>query len=303
MFLESAVLAATVSGIISYLIARRNDRLHYITDERKNWRNEIREISKKLQGASYKRTVHILTEIKVRINAFGANGCSKHYRDDAHIWEVVSEIEKNKCEKESLKHRQNQLIEYLALLLKDDWERSKREVNGDKYSFLGTLFFLMAGICFCGVVYYHMSHTSQFSVYIRIIYILVCILCMALLIVIIPNESEQIGEQLLGGVIRDEVFPRKIGWLALSYVICVISLLFLICLNCGILSRLFDLISAPKDVGFLGIILLLLFGCGFRYIEQTGNLERKYFYYRAISIIRGKYKGQEEQSEVNSKKY
>ena len=71
MLLSSAVIAAILSGIISFLISRRQETLQYITGERKEWREKIREIAYNLNGANYKDTLKLLTELKVRINAFG----------------------------------------------------------------------------------------------------------------------------------------------------------------------------------------------------------------------------------------
>ena len=36
---------------------------------------------------------------------------------------------------------------------------------------------------------------------------------------------------------------------------------------------------------FFVIIFLQLFACGFQYVQQANDLERKYFYYRAINLI------------------
>lgn len=300
--LGSAVLSAAISGIISYMSARKNDKLHYITNERKKWRNEIREISKQLNGASYKKTVHILTELKVRINAFGANGCSKQYKNDAHIWEVINKIENDKCNKEDLRRKQNQLIEYLVLLLKDDWERSKREVKGDKYFFASIIFFLAAGIFFCGLASYYLTSNNDLSIFSKMGDIVGYLLCMALPILILPIISMQIGEQLLDGIIRDKGTTRNIWWLALAYGICGISLISMILLNYFSLSRFYNLISRGKDVVFFVTIFLQLFACGFQYVQQANELERKYFYYRAINLINGKYKKEELQNKENLKK-
>ena len=46
---------------------------------------KIRNITKKLDRASYYDTLDILTDLKVRINSFG-NNVSERYDDDVHIW-------------------------------------------------------------------------------------------------------------------------------------------------------------------------------------------------------------------------
>lgn len=292
----SAVLAAVISGFVSYFVARRTDRLRYITDERKTWRNEIREISKRLQGASYETTLCILTDLKVRINAYGANECSKRYKDDVHIWKVIKEIESDELTNENLKYKQNQLIEYLALLLKDDWEKSKREVQGDKYFLLSIMFFCASGIGFCGVVYYYTSSKIPLPAIDKIFYVVTYLLCLVLPTVIMPVEHKYFCEQLIGGVIKDKAIQNKLWGVALSYIICGISLLVVLGFNCGTISTFYRAVSAKKDIALLGVVFLQMFGCGFQYVAQTGNLEQKYFYYKSINAIREKYEGQKYRS-------
>lgn len=71
-----------------------------------------------------------MTDLKVRINSFG-NNVSERYDDDAHIWEVIKELEEKRISDKVLRQMQEQLVEYLSLLLKMGWERSKREVKGN----------------------------------------------------------------------------------------------------------------------------------------------------------------------------
>lgn len=69
--LDSAAVSAVISGIIVYFNSKRGENLKYITAERSNWREKIREITLQLYGASYNKTLKIITELKVYINAFG----------------------------------------------------------------------------------------------------------------------------------------------------------------------------------------------------------------------------------------
>ena len=148
MLLSSAVIAAILSGIISFFISRRQETLQYITGERKEWREKIREIAYNLNGANYKDTLKLLTELKVRINAFGNREVLVSYSSDAHIWDLINEIEKEEPKRNILKLMQKQLIEYLSLLLKVDWERSKKEVRGDIYNTISLLLLLASEIFF-----------------------------------------------------------------------------------------------------------------------------------------------------------
>lgn len=156
MLLSSAVIAAILSGIISFFISRRQETLQYITGERKEWREKIREITYNLNGANYKDTLKLLTELKVRINAFGNREVLVSYSSDAHIWDLINEIEKEEPKRNILKLMQKQLIEYLSLLLKVDWERSKKEVRGDIYNTISLLLLLASEIFFIENLLYRM---------------------------------------------------------------------------------------------------------------------------------------------------
>lgn len=134
-----AVIAAIISGIISFFVAKKERSLKYITDERKKWREEIRIIVEELVEADHEKVLMVLAKLKVRINAFGI--VQDYYSKDSHIWEVISKIEHERLGEEELLVLKRQLMEYLSLLLKLDWEKSKKEVRG-------TLFNVIKWLCF-----------------------------------------------------------------------------------------------------------------------------------------------------------
>lgn len=93
--LEVSAIATIIGVGISYFTFRKNSKLTYITQERKEWRAGIRTDRKMKTEEEYKRL-------------------------------------------------REQLIYFLSLLLKDDWERSKNEVNGESGQILAWgLFALM----------------------------------------------------------------------------------------------------------------------------------------------------------------
>ena len=111
--LGSAVIVAILSGLVSYIISKKQSSLQYITGERKEWRESIRVIASRLLNASYYDTLKLLTELKVRINAYG-NQIDKRYSHDSHIWELIKEMASKDLSYEELKCKQNQMIEYLS---------------------------------------------------------------------------------------------------------------------------------------------------------------------------------------------
>ena len=88
IILGSTVLATIFSTVISFIISRRQGSLQYITGERKEWREQIRNIAYNLNNASYGKTLKILIELKVRINGFGMN--RKNCMEDAPSRETQS---------------------------------------------------------------------------------------------------------------------------------------------------------------------------------------------------------------------
>lgn len=151
LILGSAVVAAVCSGIFSYLISRRQGNLQYVTRERKEWREEIRKIAMDIEGASYQKTLRTFIKLKVRINAFGDRNYFK-YDEDGHIWEVIRQLEEKNPGKKELERQQRLLIDYLSLLLKADWERSKKEVRGNVYEAVSWFFEILAGGSFMMII-------------------------------------------------------------------------------------------------------------------------------------------------------
>lgn len=122
-----------VTSIFNLTQGFHKDKIDNIIKERKSWREKIRAIASNLEKArSYYEIRGYLEELKVRLNAYGIglkdNNDVKYYKIDAHIWRIIENIEKNK---NSLNENKKLLIEYLSLLLKHDWERSKNEIFGN----------------------------------------------------------------------------------------------------------------------------------------------------------------------------
>lgn len=135
--LASGVIAALITGILSFISAlmksNKEGKLSRITDERKMWRDEIRQIAQEISMIDVndldkqKNKNHfseLLTKLKVRINSRGFH--KENILQDSHIWKSIINLEnRNTCTKLEI----DKLIHYLSALLKYDWERSKMEVS------------------------------------------------------------------------------------------------------------------------------------------------------------------------------
>lgn len=165
--LESGVLASIVAGVLASIVTaiititttRKQNRLQYITAERKNWREEIRNIASRIMKANERNIGAVLVDLKVRINAFGMSSSSESYEEDAHIWKIINAIEKpNQDSKMSFEDKKNLLVEYLSLLLKKDWEGSKREVNGDWLDLISYSSVIMALLSYSMGIYFGVNN-------------------------------------------------------------------------------------------------------------------------------------------------
>ncbi len=132
--LGTAVLAAIVSSLFSYFISKKDDRLKYIVEERKVWRDKLREIVDNLNEIQYSgdgddvklyKTKQTIAELECRINPQGLT--SDDIILDSHIWQKLNEIYKTEVYKEV---DTTILRRYISSLLKYDWERAKVEVKG-----------------------------------------------------------------------------------------------------------------------------------------------------------------------------
>lgn len=135
--MASCVIAALITGILSFISAlmksNKEGKLSRITDERKMWRDEIRQIAQEISiidvndldnPKSKNRFSELLTKLKVRINSRGFD--KENILQDSHIWKSIINLEeKDTCTKLEI----DKLIHYLSALLKYDWERSKMEIS------------------------------------------------------------------------------------------------------------------------------------------------------------------------------
>lgn len=180
MLFGSSVIAAFITAIFTFIKNDKQSRLEHITVERKNWRESMRSIMEEIQDASYQETLNCMAKLKVRINAYGSN-YSDSYMDDAHIWKLIKKIEKMDCNNINELHKyQNQMIEYVSLLLKYDWERSKKEVKGNKLNAISFGFFMFSIVYFIFTISINMEEVTTKNVVWMIVSLIIVFLTMIL---------------------------------------------------------------------------------------------------------------------------
>lgn len=141
--MSSAVLAA----LIGWIRGNKEDQLNYITGERSVWRKEMKECIEGLQTCRLKDIDKWLIKLKVNLNGYGCHNSGEYPEDmyldflrDEHIWKVIDEIEtehrKADYSERKIKHQKDKLIRLIVILLKFEWEKSKREVKANRLLFI-----------------------------------------------------------------------------------------------------------------------------------------------------------------------
>lgn len=126
--LSATVIAAIVSAWFSYVGSRKEHQLKYITDDRKQWRTEIRRIASELQNVTGEDESRLFEDLGMYINPYGIE--TENVMKDGHIWRQIEIIKQ--CEDEDMEGHKSRLKLFLMLLLKYDWERSKEEIIGNR---------------------------------------------------------------------------------------------------------------------------------------------------------------------------
>lgn len=177
IILSSTVISGIISSFISIMINKRNEYIENVTKERKEWRNEIRIISKQIiECDTNKELLKITEQIKLRINSNGIT--TNHILDDSYIWEYISYIKNNKVK---INKAKSSMISLISCLLKYDWERSKEEIIGNKqikyiafshvisFVFFTIRFFVYKGLSLeSGTIYFEYCTLFMISGYIYI---------------------------------------------------------------------------------------------------------------------------------------
>lgn len=137
---SSVFIATVIAAVINALSNRKINFAQYFSKERNEWRREIRTIAEELENCrSYRTLSSILTKLKLRINPYGKNmkpvennEVTVGIMQDAHIWEIIEKMEKDQG-LNNFGTDKDDLVMYLSLLLKLDWEKEKRDFKGNIY--------------------------------------------------------------------------------------------------------------------------------------------------------------------------
>lgn len=118
--LTSTLLAAVVAGWISLVGSERQIETENVIEERKKWRAEIRALSEQVCKAIMAGDEASLQNLQTKFALL----LNPHDAQDVAIIDNISIGETT----DSKRHANN-FIQRITLLLKHDWERSKRDTN------------------------------------------------------------------------------------------------------------------------------------------------------------------------------
>lgn len=120
VILTSTVISAIVAGLVAAWTAQRKIGIENITQDRRSWREKVREKSLSVHDAIISRDKESLDKLRVEFRAI----LNPEDEDDGAIISCISLPEEEKeleCAEEFAKR--------IALLLKHDWERVKLEAG------------------------------------------------------------------------------------------------------------------------------------------------------------------------------
>lgn len=114
--LSSAFLAAVVSALVAVLTSERRIAAENVLQERKKWRDQIREVASEVRKTLALGDVGKLGEMQARFSLL----VNPHCRQDQDILQLIMAGDVS---------RAAEFTQRVVLLLKHDWERAKHEAS------------------------------------------------------------------------------------------------------------------------------------------------------------------------------
>lgn len=157
--LSGAGIGAILSAILVFINNSKRNQIDYITKERAEWRKQLKIILENLKDNQKKDSA--LIQLKSQINPFGKNMEIKYskpyYMKDGHIWDIL--------DNDVIDY--DRLSLYIALLLKYDWERSKKEIKFNPSTLLRRIIWLTLFILsiYASIIIYNKTENLNNDLY------------------------------------------------------------------------------------------------------------------------------------------
>lgn len=180
--LTSTVISSLITVLSNVLLNQKKNSLEYITNERKLWRQEIREIAVEIEKSDESNINIPLTKLKVRINAYDYFKQNQQDSGDYVLWQLIDMLEESGPSMH--KFIKKNLLMLISLMLKYDWERSKKEIKINKTNVL---------MHFCSIIqiiaYLLLSRIFNFSFMDSAIFALIYTIVLLVINILIGNEA------------------------------------------------------------------------------------------------------------------
>jgi hypothetical protein len=120
-FLSSGVVAGLVAALVALRTNERNIVIENITKQRQAWREKVRNLALRINSSYQNNEKPDLQNCYIELQLILNPNDEKDISILDTLWEMINE--------ESKSNLNIELSEKLALLLKHDWERAKREAK------------------------------------------------------------------------------------------------------------------------------------------------------------------------------
>ena len=174
-------IGSILSAIFAFIQSNKRNQLDYITKERSEWRREMKSIIADLLDGRNRRNA--ISRLKAQLNPYGRtlqldkNNYYDYYMKDGHLWDLLERFDYSR-------NHVNKLIQYLELLLKYDWERSKGETKAEYSDFIFKFVnSIILVFLICAFLFFKMEYYSGFNLWFSIPAVpIVFILCPYLIV-------------------------------------------------------------------------------------------------------------------------
>lgn len=160
-FLKLIGSSVVIVALINMVMQNKSNQITHITNSRAIWRQDIKKYTKKINSSNGQELISVLDAIKVNLNGYGCHRKNEYpgnekldFFKDEHIWKGIDNLEveyakgKEK-DKEFIEKEKSKLCQFLVLLLKFDWERSKDEIKKNMMAVCSVMFFCLFLLACC----------------------------------------------------------------------------------------------------------------------------------------------------------
>ena len=263
--ISGAGIGAILSAILVFVNNSKRNQLDYITKERSEWRKSIKLIIVDLLDGKNRKSA--VSRLKSQINPYGfdmnVKYINEYYMKDGHIWDLLSDFDYSE-------EKSQKLSQYLELLLKYDWERSKNEVRINN-NFLWN--FLRWGLIILNLImlFWAGNVNNELNMYLSLFSVILLFLQPSLIKLLSklnsdsPKEKTNLILTFLVGFVSPYLYSLYLIFILLDFYN-LFKLNFLV----NIFLLIFMLIIISSEL----LLIYQIFNIDYKYISQIKKIEK-----------------------------